>query len=56
MSKIDKKRKKIEERIKVLEDEMFTNLKQKTSNTSEISISQYQEKIATLRKQLQTLS
>ena len=55
MSKVDKKRKKIEERIKFLEDEMRLNLKQKTSNTAEISLSEYQNKIQTLRKQLETL-
>jgi hypothetical protein len=55
MSKIEKKRKKLEERLKTLEDEMFTNLKQKTSNTAEISISDYQKKIQLLRKQLSEL-
>lgn len=55
MGKIEKKREKILERIKFLEDEMRLNLKQKTSNTAEISLSEYQNKISTLRKQLDNL-
>lgn len=55
MSKIEKKRAKLEERIKFLEEEMKTNLIQKTSNTKEISLSSYQTKIADLRKQLSSL-
>lgn len=55
MANIQKKRKKLEDRIKFLEDEMFTNLKQKTSDTVEISLSEYQNKIAILRKQLEAL-
>lgn len=55
MSKIEKKRKKLEERIEDLENEMFINLKQKTSSTNEISLSDYQNKIAALRKSLQEL-
>ena len=55
MSKIDKKKKKLEERITVLENEMKTNLKQKTSNTAEISINDYLTKIDVLRKQLKDL-
>ena len=55
MGKIDKKREKILERIKFLEDEMRLNLKQKTSATTEISLGEYQNKISTLRKQLETL-
>jgi hypothetical protein len=52
MGKIDKKKKRLQERLKELENEMYTNLKQKTSNTSEISLSEYQRKIADLRKQI----
>ncbi len=55
MSKIEKKRKKLQERIDFLEEEMYKNLKQKTSNTAEISISDYQRKIEELRKQLEKL-
>lgn len=55
MGKVEKKRKKIEERILFLEEEMRHNLKQKTSATAEISLSQYQTKIQDLRKQLERL-
>lgn len=55
MSKLDKKRKKLIERIEYLENEMYMNLKQKTSNTAEISISEYQGKISDLRRQLDLL-
>jgi parvulin-like peptidyl-prolyl isomerase len=55
MGKIEKKKAKIIERIKFLEDEMIMNLKQKTSNTKEISLSDYQNKIQTLKKQLETI-
>lgn len=55
MGKIEKKRQKILDRIQFLEDEMKTNLRQKTSNTAEISLSSYQNKIQDLRKQLNSL-
>ena len=55
MAKIDKKRKKIEERIEFLENDMKLNLKQKVSNTAEISVSYYLTKIQDLRKQLNEL-
>lgn len=52
MSKIDKKRIKLEEEIARLESEMRKNLTQKTSNTKEISVGEYMRKIAELRKKL----
>jgi hypothetical protein len=55
MGKIEKKRKKLEERIEYLENEMFLNLKQKTSSTGEISISKVQHEIQKLRLELQKL-
>jgi predicted nucleic acid-binding Zn-ribbon protein len=55
MGKIEKKIKKTQERIEFLENEMYINLKQKTSNTVEISISDYQNKIQKLRKELADL-
>lgn len=55
MSKIEKKRKRLTERIAFLEEEMRTNLRQKTSNTAEISLSEYQDKIQKLRKELSEL-
>lgn len=55
MSKIEKKRKKLEARLEQLETEMYQNLKQKTSNTAEISLSDYQNKIAAVRQLLANL-
>jgi hypothetical protein len=55
MSKIDKKRSKIQERIKFLEDEMTLNLTKKTSNTKEINVPSYQRKIQNLRVELSNL-
>ena len=55
MAKIDKKRKRLQERIDFLEDEMKTNLKQKVSNTAEISVSDYLSKIQALNKELSEL-
>ena len=52
MGKIEKKRQRLEERITFLEDEMKKNLIQKTSNTKEISVSDYVTKINDLKKQL----
>lgn len=55
MGKIEKKRKKLQERIKYLEDQMFLNLKQKTSSTAEISIPKVQAELQKLRLELQKL-
>jgi hypothetical protein len=55
MSKVEKKRKKLEARLEQLENEMYQNLKQKTSNTAEISLSDYQNKIAAVRQLLKDL-
>lgn len=55
MANKEKKIKKLKERITSLKDEMFQNLKQKTSSTAEISISGYQTKIAEAEKQLAAL-
>lgn len=55
MGKLEKKRKKLEERLEQLENEMYQNLKQKTSSTAEISISAYQNKIAAVRQLLKDL-
>ena len=52
MSKADKKRNKILEQIKNLEDEMKLSLTKKTSNTKEISLGDYQRKIADLKSKL----
>ena len=55
MSKLDKKKKRLQERITFLEDEMRKNLIQKTSNTKEINIGEYQTKIKDLRIELTNL-
>ena len=55
MNKVDKKRIKLEEEINRLESEMRKNLTQKTSNTKEISVSEYLGKIADLRQKLSQL-
>lgn len=55
MSKIDKKKLKLQERIKFLEDEMTSNLTKKTSNTKEISVGDYQRKIQELKRELNLL-
>ena len=55
MSKIEKKKQKLKERIEFLENEMRTELTKKTSNTKEIDVPSYQRKIQDLRKELLTL-
>jgi hypothetical protein len=52
MSKIDKKRNKIIERLKTMEDESLSSLTKKDSNTKEISVPSYQRKIQELRIEL----
>ena len=48
-----KKKNKMLERIKSLEDEMKNALTKKTSNTAEISVGDYQRKINDLKTQYQ---
>lgn len=55
MGKVDKKRAKLEERIKALQDEMTSALTKKTLNTKEISVSDYQRKIAAAKLELSKL-
>ena len=52
VSKLDKKRKKIEEKIEFLQEELTRNLKQKTSNTKELDIAKHMSEIASLRLKL----
>lgn len=54
-AKIEKKRKKLQERIEFLETEMRTELTKKSSNTKEISVPTYQRKIQDLRVELLNL-
>lgn len=55
MSKIDKKRDKLNERIKMLQDELTSSLTKKSSNTVEINVQLQQRKIQELREQLTKL-
>ncbi len=55
MSKIEKKKLKLQERIDQLEKDMITSLTKKTSDVKEISVGEYQRKISDLRKELLTL-
>ena len=49
MGKIDKKRKKLQERIDFLQNELRMSLTKKTSTTAEISVGDYQRKIHDLK-------
>ncbi len=55
MGKIDKKVRKLKERIEKMEVEMYNELKQKTSSTPEISIHKYQDRLATMHRELAEL-
>lgn len=55
MSKIEKKRAKIQERIQYLENELRTALTKKTSDVKEIDVAGHQRKISDLRKELLSL-
>mgnify|MGYP001562525524 CR=1 FL=1 len=52
MSKLDKKKSKLQERIKYLEDELLLSLTKKTSDTKEINVSSHQRKIQELKLEL----
>lgn len=51
MGKIEKKRAKIQERIKMLEDELRLSLTKKTSDVKEIDVAGHKRKISELRKE-----
>jgi uncharacterized protein involved in exopolysaccharide biosynthesis len=55
MGKVDRKRKKLVDRIEQLQSEMTNALTKKDSNTSEISISDYQRKITEAKMRLAEL-
>lgn len=52
MGKIEKKRKKLQERIDFLQAELTQSLTKKSGNTAEINVGEYQRKITELRVQL----
>lgn len=55
MGKIDRKRNKLVERIKTLEDELTSSLTKKSSNSVEINVQLQQRKINELKLQLKKL-
>lgn len=55
MAKVEKKRKKLQERIDTLQEEIRISLTKKTSSTKEISLPEYQKKIQELQKELNSL-
>lgn len=52
MSKKDKKKQKLQERLAFLEEQMRTSLGKKTHDSAEINIAAQMRKIADLRKQI----
>lgn len=55
MGKLEKKRKKLQDRIDYLQDELTQSLTKKTSSTAEINVGEQQRKILELRKELKDL-
>lgn len=55
MGKIEKKKKKLQEQIDYLQNELVESLTKKTSTTKEIDVAGQQRKIQDLKKQLQGL-
>ena len=55
MGKLEKMKMKLQERIKILEEEMVSSLTKKTSDTKEISVGDYQRKISDLKISLANL-
>lgn len=52
MGKLEKKRKKLQDRIQELENELKISLSKKTHDSAEIDVATQTRKIAELRKQL----
>lgn len=55
MSKVEKKRKKLQERIQTMESELRLSLTKKDSNTKEIDVPTYQRRILELKTELSNL-
>ena len=55
MGKLEKKRKKLEDRIKVMQDELRTSLTKKSSSTKEIDVPTHTRKIIDLKTKLNNL-
>lgn len=52
MSKIDKKKRKLQERIDSLQSDLTMSLTKKSGNIAEINVGEYQRKISELRLEL----
>jgi len=55
MGKLEKKRKKLEDRIKTMQDELRSSLTKKTSSTAEIDVASHTRKINDLKTKLNNL-
>jgi hypothetical protein len=55
MGKIEKKKRKLQERIEFLQDELKLSLTKKNSSTAEIDVASHRRKIQDLQKQLKEL-
>lgn len=55
MGKIEKKKKKIQERIQTLENELITSLTKKSSATAEINVASHQRQIKELKEKLSAM-
>ena len=55
MGKVDKKRKKLQDRINVLQEELRLSLTKKSSDSAEIDVAGHQRKIQQMQKQLSEL-
>ena len=54
-NKVDKKRKKLQEKIQEMESELRLSLTKKDSNTKEINVPTYQRRIQELKLELSNL-
>ena len=55
MGKVEKKRKKLQDRINYLQDELTQSLTKKSSTSVEINVGEQQRKIRQLQEQIQKL-
>ncbi len=55
MGKVDKKKRKLQERIDTLQEELRSSLTKKDSSTKEIDVPSHQRKIKELQKELNSL-
>jgi predicted nucleic acid-binding Zn-ribbon protein len=55
MGKVDKKKRKLQDRIDTLQEELRNSLTKKDSSTKEIDVASHQRKIQDLQKELNSL-